>query len=56
MKTLSIWIGVFVILVLLVSSGVMGGAMCLRGVGCVYSSGNGVALDNSETVTVSTGP
>lgn len=56
MKTLSIWIGVFVILVLLVSSGVMGGAMCLKGVGCVYSSGNGVALDNRETVTVSTGP
>lgn len=56
MKTLSILIGVFVILVLLVSSGAMGGAMCLRGVGCIYSSGTGVAIDNSETVTVSTGP
>lgn len=55
MKSIAVIIGIVVIVVLLVTSGTVGGAFCLKGVGCVYSSGNGLSIDNRETVTVSTG-
>jgi hypothetical protein len=55
MKTLAVVIGLAVILVLLVSSGVLGGAICIDSVGCVHSSGGGISIDNSQTVTVTTG-
>ena len=55
MKTLAVVIGVVVILVLLVSSGALGGAICIDSVGCLYSSDGGISIDNSQTVTVTTG-
>lgn len=55
MKTLAVVIGFLVILVLLVSSGVLAGSLCLESVGCVYSSDGGISIDNSQTVTVTTG-
>lgn len=54
MKSIAVIIGVIVIVVLLVTSGTVGGAFCLRGVGCMYTSGTGLSIDNRETVTVST--
>ena len=55
MKSLAVIIGFLVIMVLLVSSGVLGGAICIESVGCLYSSDGGVSIDNSQTVTVTTG-
>ncbi|HEX2508210.1 MAG TPA: hypothetical protein VHK23_07805 [Miltoncostaeaceae bacterium] len=55
MKTLIVVIGTIVILVILVSSGVLGGAICLNNVGCLSSQGDGITVDSRETVTVSTG-
>lgn len=55
MKTLAVVIGFLVIIVLLVSSGVLGGAICIESVGCLYSSDGGISIDNSQTVTVTTG-
>ena len=55
MKTLIVVIGTIVILVILVSSGVLGGAICVENVGCVSSQGDGITVDNRETVTVTTG-
>lgn len=54
MKGLIIFIGVFVVIILLVSSGVVGGAICLKGVGCLHSSDNGATIDNRKTVTITT--
>lgn len=48
-------IGAIVVLVLLLTNGIIGGAFCLRGVGCIYSSENGVRLDNSSNVRVNIG-
>jgi hypothetical protein len=56
MKSLAVVIGVIVLVVILVSSGALGGAICVKSVGCLYSQQGGVKVDNSETVTVSTGP
>ena len=55
MKTLIVVIGTIVILVLLVSSGVLGGAICLNNVGCLASEDGGIQVNNRETVTVTTG-
>jgi|SoimicMinimDraft_9_1059737.scaffolds.fasta_scaffold644995_1 hypothetical protein len=52
MRTLAILIGVFVIVVLLVSSGVIGGAVCLKGVGCLSSTNGGAQINGQTTVTV----
>ena len=54
MKSIAVIIGVVVILFLLVTSGTVGGALCVKGVGCVYSSGSGLTMDDRETVTVTT--
>lgn len=54
MKTIAISIGVVVIVVLLITSGTIGGALCVRGVGCMYSSGNGLSIDNRQVVTINT--
>jgi hypothetical protein len=54
MKTLLVVVGVFVVLVLLVSSGIIGGSFCLKGVGCLYSTDQGAAIDDRQTVTIST--
>jgi hypothetical protein len=54
MRTLLVVIGVFVVVILLVSSGILGGALCLKGVGCLYSNDTGVSLNDQTTVTVST--
>jgi hypothetical protein len=55
MKSIAVIIGIVVIAVLLVSSGTVSGAFCVNGVGCLYSSGSGISVDNRESVTVSTG-
>jgi hypothetical protein len=55
MKTLIVVIGTIVVVVLLVSSGVLGGAICLNNVGCLASQDNGITIDSRESVTVSTG-
>jgi hypothetical protein len=55
MRTLVIVVGVFVVVVLLVSNGIVGGALCLKGVGCLSSSDNGATIDSRQTVTVTTG-
>ncbi len=55
MKTLIVVIGTIVVLVVLVSSGVLGGAICLNNVGCLSSQGDGITVDSRETVTVTTG-
>jgi hypothetical protein len=55
MKTLIVVIGTIVILVILVSSGVLGGAICLNNVGCLSSQGDGITVDSRESVTVTTG-
>jgi len=55
MKTLFIIIGVVVIFGILFSSGSLAGAICVQGVGCVRSDGDGVKLDSTESVSVSTG-
>lgn len=54
MKGLVVIIGTLVIIVLLVSSGALGGAICVKNVGCLYSSDGGVNIDNSQRVTVNT--
>lgn len=54
MKTSAIVLAIVIVIVVLVSSGVIGGAFCIKGVGCLYSSGSGVAIDNRESVTIST--
>jgi hypothetical protein len=55
MKTLIVVIGTIVILVVLVSSGVLGGAICVNNVGCLASDNGGIQVDNRESVTVTTG-
>jgi hypothetical protein len=55
MKTLFIIIGVVVIFGILFSSGSLAGAICVQGVGCIRSDGDGVTLDSTESVSVSTG-
>lgn len=52
MRTLAVVIGTIVIIVLLVSSGALGGAICIKSVGCAYSSDGGVNIDNSQRVTI----
>jgi hypothetical protein len=55
MKTLIVVVGTIILLVLLTSGGVLGGAICLENVGCIRSEDNGIKVDTRESVTVSTG-
>jgi hypothetical protein len=55
MKGLAVVIGVLVIIVLLVSSGVVGGALCVNNIGCIASNEDGISIDNRESVTIVTG-
>ncbi len=48
-------VGLILILVLFLTNGIVSGAFCVRGVGCLYSTGNGVKLDNSTNVKVQVG-
>jgi hypothetical protein len=48
-------IGTIVVVVILVSSGVLGGAICVNNVGCLSSQGDGITVDSRESVTVTTG-
>jgi hypothetical protein len=54
MRTVFVVIGFFVVLILLVSNGIVGAGVCVRGVGCVASTGNGAVLDDSQRVVIST--
>jgi hypothetical protein len=53
-KSIFVVVGVVVVLILLFTTGVLGGALCVKGIGCVYSKGNGLAVDSSTRVTVGT--
>ncbi len=53
MKSWFYVLGTIVVLAVLFSSGVIGAGLCLRGIGCVYSTNDGVKADNSTTVTIS---
>lgn len=55
MKPFLAFLGIVVAIVLLVSSSTIGGAFCIRGVGCLYSANNGMKLDRSNVVQVSVG-
>ncbi|WP_217923830.1 hypothetical protein [Miltoncostaea oceani] len=55
MKTIFVIIGVVVIFGILISSGGIAGALCVKGVGCVRSDSGGLKVDQQESVTVSTG-
>jgi hypothetical protein len=55
-KTFLVVVGVIVVLVLLVTNGIVGGALCVRGVGCLHSTGTGATIDDAETVQVGTRP
>ena len=55
MRTLIVVIGTIVVLVILVSSGVLGVAICLNNIGCVSSQGDVITVENRETVTVTNG-
>jgi hypothetical protein len=55
MKTLIVVIGTIVVLIVLVSSGVLGGAICINNVGCLSSQGDGITVNSNESVTVTTG-
>jgi hypothetical protein len=54
MRSIFVVVGVIVVLILLFTTGVLGGAVCIKGIGCVYSKGNGLAVDSSTRVTVGT--
>lgn len=54
MKAFLAVLGTIIVLVLLVTNGIVGGALCIKGVGCAYSNENGAAVDDSQTVVVST--
>lgn len=54
MKALFVVIGVAVLLVLLVSSGVLGGAVCVSKLGCLHTDGKGITVDTQQTVTITT--
>ena len=55
MKGIAYVIGVLVIIVLLVSSGVVGGALCINELGCIATNSDGISIDNRESVTIVTG-
>jgi hypothetical protein len=55
-KTFLVVIGVIVVLVLLVTNGLIGGALCVKGIGCLHSTGSGAAVDNQTSVQVGTRP
>ncbi|MDX6644368.1 MAG: hypothetical protein QOK40_95 [Miltoncostaeaceae bacterium] len=56
MKTLFVVVGVIVVVVILFSTGVMGGALCVKGIGCLHSTGQGITIEDKPTVTVGTKP
>jgi hypothetical protein len=57
MRTVAVFIGTIIIFILLVSSGVIGGAFCVRSVGCLATGADGsIRLDNAQQVTVGTSP
>lgn len=49
-----VYIGFFLVLILLVTNGLIGGGLCVKGVGCFYSTGDGLRLDNSDRATIGT--
>jgi hypothetical protein len=53
-RSIFVVVGVVVVLILLFTTGVLGGALCVKGVGCVYSNDKGVAVDSRQQVTVGT--
>jgi len=56
MRTIAVFIGTIIIFILLVNSGVIGGAFCVRSVGCLATGNDGsIRLDDAQQVTVGTG-
>lgn len=54
MKALAVIIGVLVIVVLLVSSGVIAGAFCVDEY-CIATNSEGISVDKRQSVTIVTG-
>jgi len=55
MRAIAVLIGTVIILVLLANSGIIGGAFCVRSVGCLATGNDGsIRLDNAQQVTVGT--
>ncbi|MFN8111149.1 MAG: hypothetical protein U0Y82_15115 [Thermoleophilia bacterium] len=54
MSKLFLVIGVFALLIFLTTSGVVGAGVCMKGFGCLYSTGDGIRLDNSGHATIGT--
>ncbi len=54
MSKVFVYIGFFLVLILLVTNGLIGGGLCVKGVGCFYSTGDGLRLDNSDRATIGT--
>ncbi|MCB0882041.1 MAG: hypothetical protein KDC33_07470 [Thermoleophilia bacterium] len=52
MKTWMYILGVIVVLVVLFSSNVVGAALCVRNIGCIHSTDDGIKADASNVVTV----
>lgn len=55
MKTWMYVLGVIVVLVVLFSSNVVGAALCVRSIGCIHSTEDGIKADASSAVTVRVG-
>ena len=56
MRTIAVFIGTIIILILLVNSGLIGGAFCVNSVGCLATGNDGsIRLDNAQQVTVGAG-
>ncbi|MCC6831387.1 MAG: hypothetical protein IT200_08570 [Thermoleophilia bacterium] len=54
MSKVFVIIGFFLVLILLVTNGLIGAGLCVKGVGCMYSTGDGLRLDNSGRATIGT--
>lgn len=55
MKVLFVIIGVVVIFSILISSGGVAGALCMKGVGCVHTTATGgLTIDKQDPVQVQT--
>jgi hypothetical protein len=55
MRRIALLTGIVVIAVMLVSSGVVGGALCVKNLGCVAASDGGLSVDRQEAVTLTAG-
>ena len=46
------FLGIIVVIVLLVGSSTIGGAFCIKPIGCVYSKDGGLHMDRTDVVQI----